>query len=333
MMTTPRRSHRLLAVAVAVLAAAAGCTDAGPSPEPPAPRAEVPYPVGVQDPATVPTGTPTAPARCNPRASLRPPSPFPGPGRMPAGSTMEKIVQRGRLVAGVDQNNYLLGFRDPNSGELTGFEIDIVKQIARALLGTDTAIQFRTLSAAERIPALENGSVDLVVRSFTMTCERWEQISFSTEILSSGQRVLVNRGSKVDGLEDLGGQKVCAAAGSTSIRALAAARPAPKPVAAVNTLDCLVMLQQDQVAAVSTDDTILAGFAAQDPGTVVVGDAFTTEPQGVGIAKSAPDLVGFVNGVLAGMRRDGTWTRIYQRWLAGALGGRVPPPPAAVYRD
>jgi polar amino acid transport system substrate-binding protein len=324
---------RLLAAAAAVLLVAAGCTSTGSLPPPEPARAQAPRPVGVQDPAVIPTGPPTAPGACDPRASLKPSGALPAPRRMPAGSTMARIVQRGRLIAGVDQNNFLLGFRDPKSGELTGFETDLVREIAKALFGRDRGtVQFRALSAAERIKALQDGSVDLVIRSFTMTCERWQEIAFSTEALHSGQRVLVNRDSQVKGLSQLGGQKVCAAAGSTSIRALAAARPAPVPVAAVNTLDCLVMLQQNQVAAVSTDDTILAGFAAQDPGTKVVGPAFTNEPQGVGIAKSATDLVRFVNGVLERMRADGTWVRLYNRWLAGALGGSVAPPPA-VYRD
>jgi polar amino acid transport system substrate-binding protein len=329
-----RPATRLFIVAVmAVLAlTVSGCTGGQAPPPGGVPGAELPMPVGVQDPAVIPSASAGPPATCDPRASLRPPAALPAPGRMPAGSTMAKIVQRGRLVVGVDQNNYLLGFRDPFTNQLTGFEIDIAREIAKAMFGHDRALQFRTLNAAGRIPALQDGTVDLVIRSFTMTCERWEQISFSTEILSGGQRILVNRGSAVKSIRDLGGQKVCSAAGSTSIRHVADSRPAPLPVAAVNTLDCLVLLQQHQVAAVSTDDTILAGFAAQDPNTVVVGEAFTEEPQAVGVAKTSPDLVRFVNGVLERMRADGTWAGIYNRWLAEALGG-AKQPPAAHYRD
>ena len=331
----PPQPPRLLAAVVALMTTLglAACTDdLAPATDDPA-RAQAPQPAGVQDPAILPTGTPPPQAACDPRASLRPAGTLPAPRVMPAGSTMAKIVQRGRLVVGVDQNNYLLGFRDPFSGELTGFEIDIAREVARAMFGDASRVQFRAVTAGGRIPALQQGTVDMVVRSFTMTCERWQQVAFSTEYLSAGQRVLVGRGSAVRGIGDLGGQKVCAAVGSTSIVKIAASRPAPRPVAAVNTLDCLVLLQQNQVAAVSTDDSILAGFAAQDPNTKVVGPQFTDEPQGAAVAKGATDLVRFVNGVLARMRTDGTWARLYQRWLATALGGPVPAPPVARYRD
>jgi polar amino acid transport system substrate-binding protein len=90
------------------------------------------------------------------------------------------------------------------------------------------------------------------------------------------------------------------------------------------------MLQQGQVDAVSTDDTILAGLHAQDPDTKLVGPKLTDEPYGVAISKNSPDLVRFVNGVLERMRADGTWAKIYQDNLS-ALGA-PPPPPAAVYQ-
>ena len=321
-------------LALAALAAAmlAGCGGASPTVDTAAPRPDRPRPVNVQDPAVIPSTTAAPAPSCNARASLRPPDTQPAPGRMPAGSTMERILARGRLVVGVDQTNYLFGFRDPATGELGGFEISLAREIARALFGDDKHIQFRTLNNAERIPAIQAGTVDLVVRSMTMTCERWQQVSFSTEYLSAGQRILVRTDSTATGLADLGGQKVCAAAASTSIRNIAAAVPPPVPVAAPNALDCLVLLQQNQVAAVSTDDSILAGFAAQDPNTKVVGRRFSEEPYGIAVAKTSPDLVRFVNGVLARLRADGTWTSLYRQWLTRALGD-PPAPPGAQYQD
>jgi polar amino acid transport system substrate-binding protein len=83
---------------------------------------------------------------------------------------------------------------------------------------------------------------------------------------------------------------------------------------------------------VSTDDVLLAGLAAQDPNTRVVGEPFTEEPYGIATAKSDTDLVRFVNGVLDRMRHDGTWTRLYQKWLAGPLDAAALPP-TPHYRD
>ena len=319
---------RSRAVALALVAVLAGCSAPQDWSVPPESRPVQPRPAGVQDPAVLPSAS-AAPVKCDPLASLRPGT-LPAPGQPPAGSTMAAIAQRGRLIVGVSQNTYLFGHRDSRTGELVGFEVDLAREIARALFGDPSKIQFRAMSAAERIPALKNGEVDLVVRAMTMTCERWQEISFSTEYFTGGQRLLVPVDSPVKSIDDLGGKKVCAAAGSTNITAIAAAKSKPVPVAATDALDCMVLLQQGQIDAVSTDDAILAGFAAQDPSTKVVGPAFAAAPYGIGVKKENSDLVRFVNGVLEKVRADGTWTAIYQRWLSTL--GPAPAPPAARYQ-
>jgi polar amino acid transport system substrate-binding protein len=250
---------------------------------------------------------------------------------MPAGSTMAKIAQRGRLVVGADQNAYFLGYRDPATGQLAGFDIDIARELARAIFGTPDAIQFRTLNAADRIPAIQNGSVDIVVRSFSITCDRLRQVAFSTEYINPAQRVLVTRGSGYRSIADLGGKKVCASRGSVNIAVIQNAPSHPVAVAADNVSDCMVLLQQGQIDAISTDESILVGLAAQDPNTEIVGGPLNDNPVGIAMAKDATDLVRFVNGVLERMRSDGTWTTIYRRWF-GQFGS-VPAPPAARYLD
>ncbi|GAA2880014.1 ABC transporter substrate-binding protein [Actinoplanes cyaneus] len=290
----------------------------------------LPQPENVQDPAEVPSAAPAP--DCTPRASLRPPATMPAPGKMPAGSTMAKIAARGRVIVGVDQNAYLFGFRDPATGDLAGFEIDMARAVAKAIFGDPEKVQFLAITTADRIPVIQDGRADLVIRTMTMNCERWQQISFSTEYLASRQRLLVRRGSGIKEFADLANRKVCATRGSTSIRTIAAQPSKPVPVATDSTLDCLVMLQQGQVDAVSTIDVLLAGLAAQDPTTEVVGSPVSDEPSGIGIAKGSPDLVRFVNGALEQIRADGTWAGSYQRWLSAALGP-VPAPPKPVYQD
>jgi polar amino acid transport system substrate-binding protein len=324
------RFVRRTAVAVVALGLIAGCA---PTAQPPAVAASPApaRPLNVLDPAPSPTaGGPSAPA-CDPRASLRPQGSLPAPGVMPAGSTMAKIAQRGRLVVGADQNAYFLGYRDPATGQLSGFDIDVARELAKAIFGNPDAIQFRTLNAAQRIPAIQNGDVDLVVRSMTITCDRLQQVAFSTEYLTTAQRVLVTKGSGYRGLDNLGGKKVCAAKGSTNLPVIQRAASHPVAVAADNVSDCMVLLQQGEIDAVSTDDTILIGLAAQDPNTEIVGGPLTNDPLGIAMPRAATDLVRFVNGVLDRMRGDGTWTAIYRRWL-GALG-TAPAPPSPRYLD
>jgi polar amino acid transport system substrate-binding protein len=244
---------------------------------------------------------------------------------------METIARRGRIIVGVDQNSYLIGFRDPASGQLVGFDIDIARELARAIFGNPDAIQFRTMNAADRIPAIQNGEVDIVVRQTVITCDRLQQVAFSTEYLTGGQRVLVKRGSGFRSIEDLKDKRVCAAKGSTDLRVIQQAAPHPIAVGVESVIDCVVMLQQGQIEAISYDGILLAGLAAQDPTTEIVGPRFTDDPWGVAMSRQSPDLVRFVNAILERIRSDGTWAAIYRRWL-GVLGP-VPAPPQARYVD
>jgi polar amino acid transport system substrate-binding protein len=318
-------------VAVALVVVLAGC---GGGAAPLAPQVEpngyAPQPIGVEDPAELPPEEPVVSGSCDdPRASYRPTS---GGLAVPNGSTMDQIVDRGRLVVGVAQNTYLFGYRDPVDGALKGFDIELARQIAELLLGDRSRVQFRAITSADRIPVLRDDEVDIVVSTMTMNCERWEQVAFSTEYYSAGQRVLVSASSEAEGIDDLGGQKVCAAAGSTSIRNVAEAESGPIPVAVPDWTDCLVLLQQGQVDAISTDDTILAGLAAQDRNTRVVGGQFSEEPYGIAVRRDEVDLVRYVNAVLEQLRADGTWTRLYNEFLAEHLGDAPEPPPAR-YQD
>ncbi|MEU4803845.1 glutamate ABC transporter substrate-binding protein [Actinosynnema sp. NPDC023587] len=315
--------------AAAVLALLAGC-GAVPSsaPEIGGGSAVPPRPTGVEELTAPPSAPAVAAPSCDATASLRPSGPLPAAGRMPGGSTMARIAERGRLTVGVDQNTYLMGFRNPFSGELEGFDVDMAREVARAIFGDPTRIQFKVLTSEERIPALENREVDVVVRTMTVNCERWQKVAFSSVYYQAGQRVLVPSTSDVTGIESLGGRKVCATKGSSSLANVAGAPAGPIAVSVPNWTDCLVLLQQGQVDAISTDNTILAGFAAQDPYTKVVGPQFTAEPYGMAFPRPDEDFVRFVNALLERLRSDGTWASIHGRWL-----GAPPAPPVAAYRD
>jgi polar amino acid transport system substrate-binding protein len=102
-------------------------------------------------------------------ASLRPPAVLPGPGAMPAGSFMARIEHRGYLVAGVDQNTLLFAYFNPLNHQLQGFEIDMLRELARAIFGSPNDIEFKAVTTAERIPAVQNGSVDIVADAMTIT--------------------------------------------------------------------------------------------------------------------------------------------------------------------
>ena len=132
-------------------------------------------------------------------------------------------------------------------------------------------------------------------------------------------------GSCATSLDDLHGQKVCATSGSDSVDRISAHKAIAVQVPYWT--DCLVRLQQGSVAAISTDDSILDGLAAQDPWTKIIGKPLTDEPYGLAISKQHPEFVRFVNAVLQQLRTDGQWKASYARWL----GHPVPNPPPAQY--
>ena len=217
------------------------------------------------------------------------------PFAMPSGSTMAEIEDRGRLIAGVSADTYLLGARNSVTGQIEGFDIDIVKQIAKAIFGDETKYTLRVITAADRIPVLQNDEVDIVARNMSITCDRWKQIAFSAQYYESGQKILVRKGSDITGLDSLAGHRVCAPLGTSSMDNLIRLAPDATPVGSDNHTGCLVLLQEGQVDAITGDDTVLAGLAAQDPYAVVLeGDAFTEEPYGIGIQKGDVEFCQFI---------------------------------------
>jgi polar amino acid transport system substrate-binding protein len=319
---------RVVTALLALALAAAGCeSSASPAPVTVAP-VEV-WPSGEQQVTAAPAAGNT---ECDREASLRP-GPLPPPGVMPPGSTMATIAERDRLglVVGVDQNTYYFGSRDPGSGQLEGFDIDIAREIARSIFGDPNRIQFRVVDASQRETMLQKGLVDLVVRTYTITCDRKQKVDFSTVYYTAHQKVLTVKGSGIDSFRALSGKRVCAVSGTTSLSKLYELNPPPTVFGATTWTDCLLNLQQGQVDAVSTDDVVLRGLEHQDPNVEVVGDSVSEEPYGVGVKKDHSDLVRFVNGVLERIREDGTWERLYDAHLQDL--GPSPGPPPARYRD
>ncbi|TFV59166.1 glutamate ABC transporter substrate-binding protein [Mycobacterium sp. PS03-16] len=321
---------RILRAVVAVLAVPAlltGCAQAASVAPTPGVTLASPTPAGMQE-------LPPEPARvpmpdnddCNRTASLRP-----FPTRAQADEAVANIRERGRLIVGLDIGSNLFSFRDPITGDITGFDVDIAGEIARDIFGSPAQVEYRIMSSADRISALEQNQVDVVVKTMTITCERKEKVAFSTVYLTANQRILAPRDSAISRAGDLSGKRVCVVKGTTSLRRIQQITPPPIIVATVTWADCLVALQQRQVDAVSTDDAILAGLVSQDPYLHIVGPSLNEEPYGIGVNRENTGLVRFVNGTLQRIRNDGTWYALYRKWLT--VLGPAPAPPVARYVD
>lgn len=272
------------------------------------------------------------------------------PPSVAGGATIDRIKARGKLIAGVDQNSFQWGYRNPESGDLEGFDIDLVRAIAKDVLGDPDDVIFRAIPTNQRIAALENDKVDVVVRTMTINCARLDQVSFSTAYFQAGQQVLAPKDSTITGYNSsLAGKRVCTAEGSTAYEALEKqsfgsvfkdkhdGTDADEDLLTVpNQLDCLVRLQMGEVDAIVTDNALAAGQAAQDPAVELKGDKpFTTEYYGVATKKGADDLVARVNQVLVDYRAGGKnspWMRSYRSWLQDGLPG-ITAPPVPKYRS
>ena len=318
--------RKLFALA-AIAGLLAGCAPAVEPEAPPAPTLAPPTPAGMEElPAGAPQPPDPAENDCDRTASLRP-----FPTKAAADAAVASIRQRGRLLVGLDIGSNLFSFRDPITGEITGFDVDIAGEVARDIFGSPSAVEYRILSSADRITALQKNTVDIVVKTMTITCERRKQVNFSTVYFTAYQRILAARDSAISRPSDLSGKRVCVARGTTSLARVQQIDPPPSIVTVVTWADCLVALQQREVDAVSTDDAILAGLVSQDPYLHIIGPNMAEQPYGIGVNLTNTALVRFVNGTLERIRADGTWDTLYRKWLT--VLGPAPAPPDPRYLD
>jgi polar amino acid transport system substrate-binding protein len=318
-----RRACAVLATAIVL----AGCGRTESLTVATAPTLPPPTPVGMEQLSAKPPLPPDDSGQdCNATASLRP-----FPTKAEADAAVADIRARGRLIVGLDIGSNLFSFRDPITGEITGFDVDIAGEIARDIFGAPSHVEYRILSSDERITALQHSEVDIVVKTMTITCDRRKQVNFSTVYLDASQRILASRDSPISKVADLSGKRVCVARGTTSLHRIRQIDPPPIIVSVVNWADCLVAMQQREIDAVSTDDSILAGLVEEDPYLHIVGPNMATQPYGIGINLDNTGLVRFVNGTLERIRRDGTWNTLYRKWLT--VLGPAPAPPVPRYVD
>lgn len=334
----PRTRLPLWAAGTTLLLSLAACGAGGYAQTPLSPT-----PTAAATTSAAPTTAAPTPAasKCNPvPAGFNPLQTYDPLPSLPASGALTgrlaEIRARGYLVAGVSADTLLMGARNPLTGQIEGFDIDLVHEIAKAILGDAAKVQLVVITAGQRQSFLVNRTVDIVVRNMTMNCARWLDwpIAFSAEYYHSGQKVLVRKGSTATSLDDLAAAKakVCAPTGTTSLAKLQEfVAKGVVPVTADTHTGCLLHFQQAKVDAITGDDTVLAGLATQDPYAVVPAQtAITAEPYGVGFNSEDKVFVQYVNRLLETMKADGRWKASYDRWLAPSLGD-APTPPTAVY--
>jgi len=222
-----------------------------------------------------------------------------------------------KLVVGVDQNTLRLGYFDPAKSGMRGFDIDLAREVARAIFGgnPDDHITFKAVTTSQRAAAIVKQEVDIVASAYTINCKRRTRMHFSDVYHVARQRLLVATGSPFRTLDDLHGRKVCATKGSTSWDRLKRTGVRRYPVSL--RVDCLVALEQAKVDAITSDDAILLGLQDQNPQTKIVGPSLRCERYGLAINLEHPEFVSFVNGVLARLRDRKRLQAFRATWLRG----------------
>jgi len=238
---------------------------------------------------------------------------------VPGSATFDRIRRNGTITVGVKDDQPGIGIKDPITGEYSGFDIEIAKLVAAKLgLSTDR-IKFTPIQSAAREAALGNGQVDLVVASYTINDKRKAQVSFAGPYFVAGQSLLVRKDdNSITGKNTLKGKKVCSVTGSTPIqRVRDQGLTEPSNIVELSKYsDCVNQLEQHSVDVLTTDDAILKGYAALEPAKLkVVGQPFSTEPYGIGLAHDDAALRGKIDDILQQALNDGTWQRLYNKTL------------------
>jgi glutamate transport system substrate-binding protein len=241
-----------------------------------------------------------------------------------AGTTMAALSEAGSITVGTKFDQPLFGLKGP-SGDPEGFDVEIAKIIASELGIDEENIEWTETVSANREPFIENGQVDIVVATYKIHDTRKEVVSFAGPYYMAGQSILVLADNDdIESEEDLVGQPVCSVTGSTPAANL---KELGAEVIETDTYsNCLEPLRSGQVVAVSTDNVILAGLAAQNEGEFkVVGKPFTEEPYGIGLAKDDTDFRMWINDVLEKAYEDGRYKEAWES-TAGAVLPYVDPP-------
>ena len=249
-------------------------------------------------------------------------------GDFAAGSTMDRLSKANSIKVGVKFDQPGIGFKKPGGDAPEGFDIEVAKIIA-AKLGIDPKqIKWQETVSKNREPFLQNGQVDIVVASYSITDKRRQVVGQAGPYYVTGQQLLVRQDdSSINGPTDLKGKKVCSVTGSTSIATVQekyGAQPAPFSTYS----ECVQQLLNKQVDAVTTDGAILLGYAAENKDKLkVVGDAFSEERYGVGYKKGDTAFCQFISDTLKGAMDDGSWKKAFDKTL-GKSGVQAPQPPA-----
>jgi len=250
-----------------------------------------------------------------------------------AGTTMANLQAKGKIVVGVKFDQPGLGQKNPTTNKVEGFDVEIAKQIALGIFGgnindIESKIDFKESTTPNREAFIENGTVDMVVATYTINDARKQRIDFAGPYYVAGQDIMVKvSDNSIKGVNDLNGKKTCSVRNSTPAATVKRLAPQADLTEFDQYSDCVQALRDGRVQSVTTDNSILLGFVNSSPTEFkIVGNKFTEEPYGIGVKRGDDAFRNFINDRLEAIYANGEWAKLFAATL-GKLGIPTPNPP------
>lgn len=245
-----------------------------------------------------------------------------------SGTTMAELADAGEITIGVKYDQPGIGFLEPGADAPEGMDIEMGRIIAAGLGIDDDGIEWKQTISDNREPFLQDGTVDMVLASYSITDDRRTVVGQAGPYYVTGQQLLVRTedAETITAPEDTEGKKVCSVTGSTSLQRMEDEFGA-EPVPFDTYSECVDQLENGTVDAVTTDGAILLGYAAENPDEIqVVGDAFSEERYGIGYSLDDTEMCQFITDTVQEAMDDGTWAEAFENTL-GQSGVETPEPP------
>jgi glutamate transport system substrate-binding protein len=243
--------------------------------------------------------------------------------------SVQALKDKGKIIIGTKYDQPGFGLQNPTNQQIEGFDAEIGRLISMRIFGAPDKVEFQEAKTAVREQVIQNGTVDIVIATYTINAARKEKIDFAGPYFQAGQDILVKKdNTTIKGVADLAGKKVCTQANSTSEKNLKEKVPGLTP----STLDsyalCAEGVKDGTYDALSTDNVILLGLVSKSPDDLkVVNSPFTQEPYGIGLKKGDADLRNFINDTIDEIFRNGDWDRAWAK-TAGRFLPQAPGKPS-----
>ena len=243
----------------------------------------------------------------------------------------QAIKDRGYLQRGGTDAGPLFSIKDPATGRVTGFDAGLSQMLAHYITGkTDVAnLEKLTVTTVDtRETLLQNGTVDTVIATYTITPERAQKVDFAGPYYQSGDAIMVAADNdSINSVDDLHGKNVATESNSTAALALQQTVPDAKVTLFQTDQECVAAVQQGRVDAYVLDQGILISDASTNDKVKVVGQPFTQEPYGIGLPKDEGGAKQFVNDFLTKIFASGDWEKLWKATIGTVVSGDAPAPP------